>query len=1034
MKRLFISKILFFMFLCILLFDNVGDYYATTAAGTGAGGFGAGGTACNSGNCRLFGTGGVRIALLDNNNNKVAVKDYYYYGGGLGWVVATYDSRNFSFKDKYLKQEIINLSEDKLAESLAFTAIVGITSDGKTSIEDIMPGILSGFTNFFNYGGYNSSLNTIIPSSTEYIINRIVDNSTPDNMGNPKYGRGELHQYINNLLADLCSNCDNGKPWTIDTIDTGYHFQLEPIIQARSKKNGLGLGFIGTYAELFKFQSNPIYVDNYNTIGGYFFDGALLDEMRTSVTFGIVATDKQVIPNGLFEEASYSSFNRSNYLSSPKKAYGVGFISLDRYRKDCDSQLRSLIKKYEEDGNKSNFNNEVKKLSGIDAKSRNNLLNDGYKKIYGMNSSNATCNPSKKNNLCKIVYNSFKTYDEKKNFRNNVSKYYDFNKSKTQIYGADAVNKYVINDTADNVCSIFSCDDILPVIEKESNGNGSLGGFDTRIKALHDNFYKYNLLTEEMYKSEELNSDLKPKCDGIIIPDCNASSSGDCSKSNNKIIFSTDTKEEECIRSNFSYISKDNIVTSKNAFYSSLVGEDIFCSEKVTFDFPGSPKIAKSGTLLKWGKNFTDNNAEFGSMQIVQNCYYTDNPSNETSQNVNLYWNENLINTKVTLLYSDPNNTPEYNLKNDLITYFVRDEKFEPNHKNVTLNTNSGNSKIFQIGKGMKSFKVTANYKFLYDLGNLSWYSGNGSNISNLFTYDNRKNGRGELTYIGYGLPTSFNALSGTYKNKMSAIITNIGTTMNNGESKFKKYVKYELNSGLSEEYTYSCDYNIYNELFGYECSDENGKIYDNAPDYCKGINVPKKTIKDIDVVFRTIDLIDNNGVDNQVKLNRSFPGRSGKGINSERKKGSNWSLPNVEDEYILSVLDNKIYDEEPMYHFTLDVTLIKSIRAANDKIKDSGWDPYTSWESPGQELTAFMGFVCNNNSDKKYCVSHFISYLASGSLGRTRVGGKCLDRTTLNRINDTERVLAGPCGQEWWSGNYWPASKPEGTANDNSM
>lgn len=252
----------------------------------------------------------------------------------------------------------------------------------------------------------------------------------------------------------------------------------------------------------------------------------------------------------------------------------------------------------------------------------------------------------------------------------------------------------------------------------------------------------------------------------------------------------------------------------------------------------------------------------------------------------------------------------------------------------------------------LKYVEMTATYNLTYGDA-FKWYSNRSnkdttiskSEIPNSEQYEEKDGMLGPYRFIGYGLPTSFitpTNLAGTYdygydlstnkgNGKLSAEISQIGTKNKNGKDTyhFDKMVNFAItddNNSTNDDgkIYYSCGFDINNHIFG----NEDEPCEEGTCDMPKGL----------DVVFRTIDLMDNS---TKEELDRAFPGMSGTG----RTMGANWSEiydiedPNEGAANIFSVLDSSIYNKEPMYHITLDVALIKEIRTLNDKVKG---DPYS--------------------------------------------------------------------------------------------
>ena len=146
-----------------------------------------------------------------------------------------------------------------------------------------------------------------------------------------------------------------------------------------------------------------------------------------------------------------------------------------------------------------------------------------------------------------------------------------------------------------------------------------------------------------------------------------------------------------------------------------------------------------------------------------------------------------------------------------------------------------------------------------------------------------------------------------------------------------------------------------------------------------KGDNHCPNTSGDITVVYRTID------------LNNPFPDIDG----SKRNTGSNWcdrdsckSSNRTVQNYILNnrgVTGNDIYNQEPMYTFTLTPTAIRNIRNYNAE------NSYTSYTGSIGTARA-LDFVCTTGKSIN-CRSEFIDYLTEimNENGKLLYDGTCM-------------------------------------------
>ena len=445
------------------------------------------------------------------------------------------------------------------------------------------------------------------------------------------------------------------------------------------------------------------------------------------------------------------------------------------------------------------------------------------------------------------------------------------------------------------------------------------------------------------------------------------------------------TDADDCIKSEY-HLAYNNGGVYKKAPVKVIDGKNVYCSETVTFTLPTSPR-AKAGRLLAWGTNldnensvFSDDDSKtFGTMKIKQHCYVYDTSNNKAkiSADTIIDWNDSDDTTSIDILYMSPGGT-EYK---DTLNKSKTDVNFSSGNEGGSIDYNG------IVHTEISDYQVTATYTFNYS-NEFAWFSKKGSSDKYIKASDYNSlsnNEKDKYLFIGYGLPTEFSAPTGNYNTYsdnsgadqyyISAYIKDIGTN-----ARWDKYISNVL--GQSSGYVYSCPFDIDNELFGYECL--TGKCgTDNEP-------------KGLDVVFRTVQLVNSNVTDTTSKeneLKNAFPGRAGGG----RSIGRNWS--EIEDDEsantdkILKILSDDIYNQEPQYHIVLDVATIKSIRENNNSMDD----PYTNMSE----------YVCNktNSPEYGYCASEFLTKLMAGKLS-----GTC-----SNPPSTDARASKGPCGQTWW-------------------
>ncbi len=305
------------------------------------------------------------------------------------------------------------------------------------------------------------------------------------------------------------------------------------------------------------------------------------------------------------------------------------------------------------------------------------------------------------------------------------------------------------------------------------------------------------------------------------------------------------------------------------------------------------------------------------------------------------------------------------------------------------------------------TWDINGEWKYTYAAGEFEWYS---LKTNNKLMNGTNKTGEGDEFFysLGYGLPTAFTLPSGVYGDtddtEMAVIVTNLG---DHGEISDDTSVNKEKNYNTAEGhfapvaesvnggkgFKYQCTYEVDNDIFGYDCVYENGRLTSNSPKYCDKSkdNNPDGELVGIDVAYRLVSLL-NTGDD----INKAFPGQDGTG----RRIGYNW---NLEESVVTDILRSDIYQQDrngrpnlAMYEIFLDVKKIQEIRQDSKNFAGSG-DPYTSFEN----------IKCAGDN-QKYCASDFISELASTGPDATRLYGTCItDIDTQTRANN---VLANGC------------------------
>lgn len=295
------------------------------------------------------------------------------------------------------------------------------------------------------------------------------------------------------------------------------------------------------------------------------------------------------------------------------------------------------------------------------------------------------------------------------------------------------------------------------------------------------------------------------------------------------------------------------------------------------------------------------------------------------------------------------------------------------------------------------TWDIKGEWEYDYPAGEFEWYSLKTNN--KLMNGTNKTSEGDEFFYsLGYGLPTAFTLTSGKYD--MAVIVTNLG---DHGEITDAVGADYNVANGHfgpvattypeGKGFKYECTYEVDNDVFGYDCVYENGRLTSNSPKYCDNSKDDDSNgeLVGIDVAYRLVSLL-NTGDD----VEKAFPGQTGMG----RPIGSNWS--EVSDK-IPDILRADVYQQDrngrpnlAMYEIFLDVKKIQEIRQDSKHFAGSG-DPYTSFEN----------IKCAGDN-QKYCASDFISELASTGPDATRLYGTCItDIDTQTRANN---VLANGC------------------------
>lgn len=506
----------------------------------------------------------------------------------------------------------------------------------------------------------------------------------------------------------------------------------------------------------------------------------------------------------------------------------------------------------------------------------------------------------------------------------------------------------------------------------------------------------YNLLKKNLYTI--LRPDQKPFC-GNASKECKPGSStiGNCSAD----MKFADNIDKDCWESGVAY----NDVNNKQDYslYQSSVDTHlssnsckVFCYESVNFDLPKNGSKTKAGKIFKWGLDADTSNSKFGTMNVTRICkginINNNTPCNPINKDI-AYWT-NKIATTIKIIYNEP--ISKQSITSELTAKMIN---YKYNNK---IYTNSDEK--FNISN--ETFKIEANYEFNYG-NDLHWYSDK-SNNSNLKTKEELGSDSSNYKYqeLGFGLPTQFTTptikyelwnedgydwekVTNSNEGYMYAEISKIGTPNNDNTYHFDRLVKLNSNSeGYFENGTvkYGCTYSVINELFDTECLGKDGNRI------CEGDITPKG----LDVVFRTVELINIESNNINEEINKAFPGKAGNG----RERGKNW---NISEEELKEILDNNVYDKEPIYSIRLTSSAIQKIRRWNSNARREEIEPYLNIDTSIEpsDNTGFTGYKCSKGDKSKYpyCASEFLSELINDN--SIEFNGTCTEEpNTLRRSN----------------------------------
>ena len=300
------------------------------------------------------------------------------------------------------------------------------------------------------------------------------------------------------------------------------------------------------------------------------------------------------------------------------------------------------------------------------------------------------------------------------------------------------------------------------------------------------------------------------------------------------------------------------------------------------------------------------------------------------------------------------------------------------------------------------TWDIEGNYTYKYPVEHFQWYS---LKTNSTLVNENKKGTEDKAFFysIGFGLPTALSLTNGTYDLKVT--VYNIGddANMNGGNPKYERPtdthfdplgINVSTNLGNKKGFEYICTYEVDNEIFGYDCQYEDGKLTANSPEYCDKDedDNSRGSLLGIDITYRLITLLSDGDT-----LDKAFPSREGDG----REPGINWQLS---DEQLHEILDADVYNEPAMYEIMLDVNAIQTIRKDNQTYFNEGKDPYASYYDAYNAQKVY----CAEKGDEKYCASDFISNLYNGSGLNYRLLGTCLP--TGNTLKRAEHILDKGC------------------------
>ena len=603
-----------------------------------------------------------------------------------------------------------------------------------------------------------------------------------------------------------------------------------------------------------------------------------------------------------------------------------------------------------------------------------------------------------------------------------------------------------VGEHSEDVCTSYTCQELANIVYdyyKDKPNQIGVDGSDYENRIInvkkeyderdHTGSEDYNELLTSFWSSDPSLSG--PTCGYMRVKSCPVDDvNAKCDSSGKMFSLSDTNKTNECIKLGTAYNNLDESGNPKGGGSEiTQSSEDVSsdnngnCWESVSFDFPGDVTGIKAGTVFIWGTKRSSNGSVdskvFGTMNVTRKCYLSGKST------ITMKWADENIRPTIEVNYKEaiPSDVSQSSYKAKIIkkNLTVTNTKKTINVYNGSGTRIGGNSTGVSENCGgncnsAAMVDMTASYDIVY--GNEFKWSSNKNNKSTELTLIDSDSEHNFYATIGYGLPTTFvtpTGLKGDYyfgssldvndgNGYVYVKVNNVGTCKNGtNDCHFNQYITFAVeddNDLNNDSIYYRCKYDIINEIFGNE---------DHDPD-------PNVTPKGLDVVFRTVQLINKNDcVPNNATgvctgntstinndLNKAFPGRSGKGRYTNGKKiGRNWLKINTDEnkniKKIFDILDNMVYAQEPAYHIVLDTGKINYIREQNKKYRNGTIDTKKIKSDPYTDNRYFK-FDKTNAPDYAYGASEFISDLAN----RSWIDGDCTSGDTDARAKN------GPCRQ----------------------